>query len=368
MALADVQVLDSPYPAAEALRQLCNRDDLRSLTLVPAEQYESVANLLPTGQRLATRAAPAVRHKIDVSATELVQRVTVLRRHHLDGKPSRHQPLTLLWAIGQLAVDAPRLHPWHVFKPQVGELLAEFGGEGSSATPEFPFWHLRRTGVWEVDGLEPGTISKPRAGLFDSADPRAGFTEEAYRRLRDVTVRTRVINALRVRHLADIENNHLLLERVGLTDYAKASGAGKFRAESAGQLPARQQTTRQEVDRCATLAKQVKALHDNTCQLCGKQLMLADGFHSEAAHIRGLGQPHCGPDVLSNLLCLCPNCHAQFDNFAVYVDEDDVVRHVLGRKYLAEFRRHPEHEIDDDHLRRHREMCETTEAVPDSDR
>ncbi|MDQ1305783.1 MAG: putative restriction endonuclease [Actinomycetota bacterium] len=42
--------------------------------------------------------------------------------------------------------------------------------------------------------------------------------------------------------------------------------------------------------------------------------------------IKALGVPHNGPDVLENLLCLCPNDHARFDRAAIYIDPDHVIR------------------------------------------
>ncbi|MFD0222818.1 HNH endonuclease [Streptomyces hirsutus] len=70
----------------------------------------------------------------------------------------------------------------------------------------------------------------------------------------------------------------------------------------------------------------MKRLHDDRCQICGLQLSTRFGTYSEAAHIRGLGRPHNGPDKLSNLLALCPNHHVQFDALAIYIDIEDTVR------------------------------------------
>jgi len=50
------------------------------------------------------------------------------------------------------------------------------------------------------------------------------------------------------------------------------------------------------------------------------------GPYAEAAHIRALGLPHNGPDVLENLLCLCPNDHVRFDAGAIYIDYSYGVR------------------------------------------
>ncbi|NLU99268.1 hypothetical protein B6N13_14395 [Marinomonas sp. UCMA 3892] len=43
---------------------------------------------------------------------------------------------------------------------------------------------------------------------------------------------------------------------------------------------------------------------------------------AEAAHIKPLGQPHNGPDVESNILCLCPNHHVLFDNGGFTIADD----------------------------------------------
>ena len=37
---------------------------------------------------------------------------------------------------------------------------------------------------------------------------------------------------------------------------------------------------------------------------------------------RDSGSPHHGPDVLENMLCLCPNHHEQFDKFGYYIDPE----------------------------------------------
>ena len=45
------------------------------------------------------------------------------------------------------------------------------------------------------------------------------------------------------------------------------------------------------------------------------------GRYAEGAHIRPLGYPHDGPDVLGNVLCLCPNDHVRFDYGAIWLDD-----------------------------------------------
>lgn len=71
---------------------------------------------------------------------------------------------------------------------------------------------------------------------------------------------------------------------------------------------------RREQKRDRRKAVALKSRYDNTCQFCGTKLEIEDNRHySEAAHIKGLGEPHNGPDRIGNMLVLCPNHHLQFD-------------------------------------------------------
>ena len=46
------------------------------------------------------------------------------------------------------------------------------------------------------------------------------------------------------------------------------------------------------------------------------------GDISIGAHIQGLGKPHQGRDILSNMFCLCPNHHAAFDLSTMALDPE----------------------------------------------
>jgi putative restriction endonuclease len=74
--------------------------------------------------------------------------------------------------------------------------------------------------------------------------------------------------------------------------------------------------------RDTAVSRSVKQLYDFRCQICGTRLECEGGPYAEAAHIRPLGSPHHGPDVIGNILCLCPNHHVLFDNGAISVADD----------------------------------------------
>lgn len=79
-------------------------------------------------------------------------------------------------------------------------------------------------------------------------------------------------------------------------------------------LPARARCETYRILRDTVLARELKLLHRNECQICGYALELSNGAtYSEAHHIRPLGNPHNGPDIAGNILILCPNHHVQCD-------------------------------------------------------
>lgn len=119
--------------------------------------------------------------------------------------------------------------------------------------------------------------------------------------------------------------------------------------------PERKAVTTQRIVRTTKVAEKVKKIHDHTCQLCGTRLSLGDGLgYSEGAHIKALGGLHRGPDWTSNILCLCPNCHVQFDRGAVVIASD---RTVLREGAPAgQLREHADHVVDDEFIDYHRSV------------
>lgn len=125
--------------------------------------------------------------------------------------------------------------------------------------------------------------------------------------------------------------------------------AGDGVAPDGTVAPERRTAAVQRVVRSTAVSQYVKQLYDDTCQACGTRLSIAGRGYSEGAHIRPLGRGHDGPDVPSNVVCLCPNCHVLFDSGALIVDTAMSVwvngqprgrltvdeRHVIGEEHLV---------------------------------
>ncbi|WP_405915430.1 HNH endonuclease [Streptomyces sp. NBC_00728] len=373
MALGDVEEFPAPVPAAPILHRLNVPAPLRSLTLRTAEDYRRATRLLPARHRPVhaesetTRPLPSPR----LTTKDLLDRISSLGAHRFpeDGSSGRDQSLAMLWAVSRIAAGKPRLAPWASFHAELRPLLAAFGLPDSKVGPESPFCALPGSGLWEVHGIESGSSSGslPETGTLDTVQPVAGLTHASAELLQDPPTRLEVVVKLCSTHLDDVDQR-ALLSQVGLAGYATADGLLDEDENSGGQEvapperangpAARRERTSSSLVRNAAIANAVKELHGHTCQVCETRLRYKRRPYSEAAHIRGLGSPHDGPDEQPNLLCLCPNHHVLFDGLEIYVDVDGIVRQTHGGDSLGHLRRHADHWIDEEYLHYHRTLCE----------
>ncbi len=103
------------------------------------------------------------------------------------------------------------------------------------------------------------------------------------------------------------------------------------------ELPQRLKMEVSRLIRDTKVVREVKAAHGNTCQVCSLKLELSPGrLYSEGHHLKPLGQPHSGPDVKDNILCVCPNCHTLLDFAAVKIDPKKL-RTASGHSVRQEF-------------------------------
>ncbi|GIZ13340.1 HNH endonuclease [Pseudomonas sp. NCCP-436] len=89
--------------------------------------------------------------------------------------------------------------------------------------------------------------------------------------------------------------------------------------------PGRAYSLTYRVLRDTVLARKIKVLHQDHCQICGMVVSLSDGkTYSEAHHIIPLGAPHNGSDVPDNVIVLCPNHHVLCDYGAIKLTLSDL--------------------------------------------
>ena len=123
-------------------------------------------------------------------------------------------------------------------------------------------------------------------------------------------------------------------------------------------------STVQRLVRSTQVVQRVKELHSYACQVCGSAISVRGGRYAEGAHIRPLGHPHDGPDVLSNVLCLCPNDHVRFDFGAIWLDDDLSVVDGLRLETGHRLRTVAGHEVGLAHVRYHRKLWQGCYRAP----
>lgn len=109
--------------------------------------------------------------------------------------------------------------------------------------------------------------------------------------------------------------------------------------------PERVKTTTYRVLRDTALARRVKRMHSFECQICGDTITLPNGSrYAEAHHVKPLGDPHGGPDTIGNIVCLCPNHHAECDLGVIKLSLSSF-RRVGGHDVDRQFIEYHNHEI-----------------------
>ena len=135
--------------------------------------------------------------------------------------------------------------------------------------------------------------------------------------------------------------------------YPDYSAAARANAPSPIQPIERREATFMRLVRDTQISNLIKQLYQHKCQVCNKALQLAQGLYAEGAHIQPLGSPHNGPDVQSNILCLCPNHHVLFDGGAFSIADDFSLIGISGSLTVR-----PTHQIDLEYIRYHRSLRE----------
>jgi putative restriction endonuclease len=119
--------------------------------------------------------------------------------------------------------------------------------------------------------------------------------------------------------------------------------------------PTRVLTTHYRLVRDASIPTQVKRLYDFRCQVCGVRIVTLAGPYSEGAHLVPLGGGAAGPDIVENVLSLCPNHHVMLDHGGLYFDEEWIVRDRNGER-IGALEIHPNHGLRDTFATEHRRL------------
>ena len=206
-----------------------------------------------------------------------------------------HKPLLVLYALGRRTRGDGGDISFRDVDRDLTPLLKEFGPPRRSYHPEFPFWHLKSDGVWEVHAAGPLPARKggssPRKGDLLTQTAVAGFTDEVKAALHaDPALAGEIASRLLERHFPETLHQDIL-DSVGLT---LDTGATKGRK------------------RDPSSRWRVLTAYEYRCAVCGFDVRLGSvSIALDAAHIRW--HQAGGPDHETNGLALCVLHHKTFD-------------------------------------------------------
>ncbi|WP_433228286.1 hypothetical protein [Actinomadura formosensis] len=261
----------------------------------------------------------------------LLELLGTLRTAGTSDGPARHQPITLLWALGRAAHHRPRLVSWQDAYLELRSLMREYGHPNSRPTPEFPILALSRTDLWELQGHVgeiPPAHGNPITWL-EEQNPYCGLTAWAYELFAFTeSARTEAIEILGNRFFGGNLPEGLLAE-VGLqqetrTVTSPSPGESPVEAylrlcwtveaaEARGDHDRTSHTTREQPVRSSAAVKAVLIRSAGRCEnpLCtgqpndvnknGDPILEVDHVHDRAKW---------GRDHPIQMIALCPNCHA----------------------------------------------------------
>ncbi|MGA5219235.1 HNH endonuclease signature motif containing protein [Streptomyces cinereoruber] len=89
---------------------------------------------------------------VGVGVDGLVERIAKLRVASTAGGPRLYQPITLLWAVGRALRGEPRMLSWEETATALRGLLGRHGLRGERPRPDYPVLALHRAGLWSLEG------------------------------------------------------------------------------------------------------------------------------------------------------------------------------------------------------------------------
>ncbi|PTH86701.1 hypothetical protein C9J60_21015 [Streptomyces sp. A244] len=268
---------------------------------------------------------------------ELIHRITHLKVNRSANHRSLYKPIALLWAMGRAHRGEARLLPWTETEAAL-KLLLQRHGRGERLRPDYPIASLHRDGVWELrDCTDPVTTAHGDAGVkrwFTTNQPLGGLAEPVYDLFRHSGVtRLAVLDELVGTFFEDLDAAPLLTE-VGLGDVDPAepqtrSGRApeqwlltaaeyergcRFVEEREAKTHGRRRTSTTERPlRSRTARYLVLSRSQGRCENPGCTGQPDDVTEDnrpilEVDHVVDLTRG--GRDHPSQMVALCPNCHA----------------------------------------------------------
>lgn len=222
---------------------------------------------------------------------ERFQRLNIWSR---GGLRAAHKPLLALWAIGRCLQGKPRMARYDFVDRELSRLLRKFRPSLGRATALWPFWNMRKDGVWEVGRehlIAVGPSGKARESSLLEHNIHSGLPQNDYLALRgNPDLAMRIARSLLTEHFPEAHHAAILRE-TGIRNGLPAESAQRGERFRAAVLDAYRR-------RCAVCAFGVRLGNDTPA---------LDAVYIQWPQARG-------PDEVQNGLALCALHHRLFDD------------------------------------------------------
>ncbi|MFI8190477.1 HNH endonuclease signature motif containing protein [Streptomyces sp. NPDC085946] len=268
----------------------------------------------------------------------LLHLVTHLKVNRSGGHPALYKPIVLLWAMGRALRGEPRLLPWAATEEALADLLRRHGMRGERPRPDYPVASLHRDGIWALHGCpDPVPTAHGDAALrrwFAAHQPLGGPAEPVYALFGDPVTRLAVLDELLGTFFEGLDAAPLLRDTGLDEDVMPADAPG-----SSAAPPERWLVTAAEYERGCLLVEQreerirgervARTVRSRGRSRAARFLVLSrsrgrcenPGCAGQPSDVTDRGQPilevdHVvdlalgGRDHPSQMVALCPNCHA----------------------------------------------------------
>ncbi len=264
-----------------------------------------------------------------------------------------YKPLALLLAVD--LIDNGDINPKQGFAPELilnkfNEAMLHFD-KSRKQKGYMPLWHLTTDNFW--------TLYKDQKRV--AGQGKSYLNPKSNKRLKELVDEVRL--NLEFWHVEkkreEIYKASIELLRFDFSK--KGDKASQFIAnlfiDNNNKSP-RALVTNERIIRDTKVTREIKEIYDDRCQICGVDLPVSKPYekYSEGAHIKPLGRPHNGLDVLANILCLCPNHHVQFDyGYITIADDFSLISKDCSYNSKVLKVKYSKHKIDSEMMRYHRD-------------
>lgn len=250
-----------------------------------------------------------------LSFDDIEKRFACIKVYQQGGKRAPHKPLLLLLMLSRCLAGKPRLVSFSEIERPLANRLKEFG-RWKSCSPQYPFWHLKTDGIWELQA--------PPSAVADPSSPTPGATKTWLRQpgvraglpddIHEFLLQNPLLCVRLAREIVDAHFEESIQE-----DVLAAVGIDAGSHEAIGSRPGSELALKASRD--PDFRERILRNYQYRCAICDLELRLGSTtICLEAAHVKS--HRAGGPGSDDNGVALCTLHHKLFDRGAMTITPD----------------------------------------------